>query len=148
MPTPRLWSWQVNFSSQPLSSLCLPALSLFQHRGLFQWLSSSHQVAKVLELQLQHQSFQWIFRIDSLQNWLVWFPCSPRDSQESSPAHNSKASILWLSLYVCVCVCVPVNMYVYIIYTLGIYVCMFISGLSILFHLSIFLSLGPLSSLL
>ena len=39
------------------------AFKLFQHQGLFQWVSSSHQVAKVLELQLQHQSFQRIFRI-------------------------------------------------------------------------------------
>ena len=37
-----------------------------QHRGLFKWVSSSHQVTKVLEFQLQHQSFQWIFRIDFL----------------------------------------------------------------------------------
>ena len=46
--------------------LCHPLLllpSIFpQHQGLFQWVSSSHQVAKVLEFQLQHQSFQWIFR--------------------------------------------------------------------------------------
>ena len=41
-----------------------PALNLSQHHGLFQWISSSHQVAKVLEL--QHQSFQWIFRLDFL----------------------------------------------------------------------------------
>ena len=41
-----------------------PALSLSQHQGLFKWVSSSHQVAKVLEFQLQHQSFQWIFRTD------------------------------------------------------------------------------------
>ena len=40
------------------------AFSLSQHRGLFQWVSSSHQVAKVLELQFQQQSFQWIFRVD------------------------------------------------------------------------------------
>ena len=39
-----------------------PAFSLSQHQGLFQWVSSFHQVAKVLELQLQHQSFHWIFR--------------------------------------------------------------------------------------
>ena len=39
-----------------------PALNLSQHQGLFQWVSSSHQVAKVLEFHLQHQSFQWIFR--------------------------------------------------------------------------------------
>ena len=43
-----------------------PALNLFQHRGLFQWVGSSHQVAKVLDLQLQHQSFQWIFKVDFL----------------------------------------------------------------------------------
>ena len=52
--------------SHPLSCLSPPALSLSQHHGLFQWVSSSHQVAKVLELQLQHQSFQWIFRTDFL----------------------------------------------------------------------------------
>ena len=39
-----------------------PAFSLSQHQGLCQWVSSSHQVAKFLELQLQHQFFQWIFR--------------------------------------------------------------------------------------
>ena len=42
------------------------------------------QVAEVLELQLQHQSFQGIFRIDFPQDCLVWSPCCPRDSQESS----------------------------------------------------------------
>ena len=48
----------------PLSSPSPPAFNLSQHQGLFQWVSSSHQVAKVLELQLQHLSFQWIFRTD------------------------------------------------------------------------------------
>ena len=43
------------------------------------------QVAKVLELQFQHQSLQWIFRTDFFQDWLIWSSCSPRDSQESSP---------------------------------------------------------------
>ena len=52
--------------SHPLSSPSLPALNLTQHQGLFKWVSSSHQVAKVLEFQLQHQSFQWIFRADFL----------------------------------------------------------------------------------
>ena len=47
--------------SHPLSSLSPPAFNLSQHQGLFQWVSSSHQLAKVLELQVQHQSFQWIF---------------------------------------------------------------------------------------
>ena len=42
------------------------AFSLSQHQDLFQWVSCSHQVTKVLELQLQHQFFQWIFRTDFL----------------------------------------------------------------------------------
>ena len=45
--------------SHPLSSPSPPALSLSQHQGLFNWVSSSHEVAKVLEFQLRHQSFQW-----------------------------------------------------------------------------------------
>ena len=49
--------------SHPLSSPS-PAFSLSQHQGLFKWVSSLHWVAKVLEFQLQHQSFQWIFRTD------------------------------------------------------------------------------------
>ena len=50
----------------PSSSPFLSALNLSQHQGLFQWVSSSHQVAKVLEFQLQHQSFQWTPRTDLL----------------------------------------------------------------------------------
>ena len=61
----------------PLSSPSPPAFNLSQHQGLFQWVSSSHQVAKVLELQLQHQSFQRIFGTDFLYDWRVWSPCSP-----------------------------------------------------------------------
>ena len=69
--------------SHPLSSPSPSAFNLSQHQGLFQWVSSSHQVAKVLEFQLQHQwIFQWIFRIDFLQDWLI---CSPRGFRESSP---------------------------------------------------------------
>ena len=52
--------------SHPLSSPSPPAFNLSQHQGLFKWISSSRQVAKVLEFQLQHQSFQWIFRTDFL----------------------------------------------------------------------------------
>ena len=52
--------------SHPLSSPSPPTFNLSQHQGLFQWVSSSHQVDKVLEFQLQHQSFQWIFRTDFL----------------------------------------------------------------------------------
>ena len=72
------------------SHLLLPpfplALNHSPDQGLFQRVGSSHQVAKGLELQLQHQSFQWIFRTDFLSDWLTCSPCSPRDSQESSPA--------------------------------------------------------------
>ena len=50
----------------PLSSPSPPAFSLSQHQGLFKWVSSLHQVAKVLEVQLQHQSFQWTPRTDVL----------------------------------------------------------------------------------
>ena len=50
----------------PLLSPSAPAFNLSQHQDLFKWVSSSHQVAKVLEFQLQHQSFQWIFRTDFL----------------------------------------------------------------------------------
>ena len=52
--------------SHPLSCPSTLAFNLSQHQGLFQWVTSSHQVAKVLEFQLQHQSFQWIFRTDFL----------------------------------------------------------------------------------
>ena len=76
--------------SHPLLSPSHPALNLSQHHDLFWWVSSLHQVAKVLELQHQHQSIQWIFRTDFL-DWQVWSPCSPRDSQESSPTPQFKS---------------------------------------------------------
>ena len=77
--------------SHPLSPPSPPAFSLSQHQGLFQWVSSLHQVAKVLELQLHHQSFQCVLKTDFLLDWLVGSPCSPRDSQESSPAPQFKS---------------------------------------------------------
>ena len=52
--------------SHPLSSPSPPALNPSQHQDLFQWVNSSHEVAKVLEFQLQHQSFQWTPRTDLL----------------------------------------------------------------------------------
>ena len=76
--------------SHALSPLFLPAFNLSKHQGLFKWVSSSIQVTKVLELQLQHPSFQWIFRTDFLYDGLVGSPCSPRDSQESSPTPQFK----------------------------------------------------------
>ena len=75
----------------PLSSPSPPAPSPSQHQGLFQWVNSSHEVAKVLEFQLQHQSFQRTPRTDLLYDGLVGSPCSPRDSQESSPTPQFKS---------------------------------------------------------
>ena len=77
--------------SHPLSSPSPPALNLSQHQGLFKWVSSLHQGAKVLEFQLQHQSFQWTPRPDLL--WDDWLesPWSPGDSRESSPTPQFKS---------------------------------------------------------
>ena len=58
---------------------------------VFSRVNSSHEVAKVLEFQLQHHSFQRNPRADLLQNGLVGSPCSPRDSQESSPTPQFKS---------------------------------------------------------
>ena len=69
----------------------LPAPNSSQHQSLFQWVNSLHEVAKELEFQPQHQSFQWTPRTDLLQNGLVGSPCSPRDSQESSPTPQFKS---------------------------------------------------------
>ena len=58
---------------------------------VFQWVNSSHEVAKVLQFQLQHHSLQRNPRTDVLENGLVGSPCSPRDSQESSPTPQFKS---------------------------------------------------------
>ena len=83
-------------SSHTLSPLSPLALNLSQHQGLFQWVGSLHQVAKVLEPQLQYRSFQWIVRLISFRDWLVWSPCSPRDSQESSPTPQFENINSWV----------------------------------------------------
>ena len=93
------WVGEAIQSSHPLSSPSPPAFSLSQHQGLFQWISSLNQVDKVLEVQLHHQSFQWIFRTDFLQDWVVWSPCSPRDFKSLLQHHSSKASILPCSAF-------------------------------------------------
>ena len=76
--------------SHPLPSPSPPAPNPSQHHSLFQWVNSSHEVAKVLEFQLEHHSFQRNPRADLLQNGLVVSPCSPRDPQESSPTPQFK----------------------------------------------------------
>ena len=79
-------------SFHPLSSPSPPAFNLSQHQGLFQWVSSLHQVAKVLKL--QHQSFQWIFRNDFFR--INWFDLLAVQGTLKSifQHHSSKASIL------------------------------------------------------
>ena len=83
--------------------LLLFAFSLTQHQGLFQWSALhirwpkywSFSIRPFNEIQGWFPSgltaFQWIFSVDFLQDWLIWYPCSPRDSQESSPAPQFKS---------------------------------------------------------
>ena len=87
----------ISSSYAPFSS----ALNLSQHQGLFQWVSRLHQMTKILQFQLQHQPFQWVFRVDFPWDWLVWSPCCSRDFQESSPAPQFKGTnslVFWPSL--------------------------------------------------
>ena len=101
-PTPRIYP-----NPSPLSQWCHPTISSsvipfspcpqsFPASGSFQMSQLIAtlwplQVAKVLEFQLQHQPFQWTPRTDFLYNGLVGSPCSPRDSQESSPTPQFKS---------------------------------------------------------
>ena len=107
-PTARVYS-----NSCPLSQWCHPTISssvipFSSHLQSFP-ASRSFQISlfkSVLYIrwpsigfQLQHQSFQWIFRTDLLYDGLAGSPCSPRDSQESSPTPQFKTSILWCSAF-------------------------------------------------
>ena len=65
------WVGNAIQASHPLLSPSPPALNLSQHQGLFQWVSSSHQVAKVLEFQLQHHFFQWTPRTERILAYLL-----------------------------------------------------------------------------
>ena len=86
----------VSDAIQPSHSLSSqsPTLNLSQHQGLFKWVSSSHKVAKVLESQIQHQPFQWIFRTDFLYDWLVGLLAVQGTLRSFLQHHSSKASIL------------------------------------------------------
>ena len=91
------WAHDTIKPSHPLSPSSPPAFSLSQHQGRFQRVSSLHQMAKGLKLQLQHQSFQWILRVDFLEDWLLGPPCCPRNSQKSSrvpPFESISSSVL------------------------------------------------------
>ena len=89
--TPVHWVGDAIQPPHPLSSPSPPAFILCQHQCLFQWVNSSHEVAKVLEFQLQNHFAQRNPRADLLQNGLVGSPCSPRDSQESSSTPQFKS---------------------------------------------------------
>ena len=107
-PTPRVYSNSCPLSgdtiqpSHPLSSPSSPAFNLSEHKSLFKWVSSSHQVGKVLEFQLQHQSFQWILRTDwldllAVQGTLKSSP-TPQFKNINSWALNPS---LWSSSHIC-----------------------------------------------
>ena len=82
--------------SHPLSSPSPPAFNLPQHQGLFQWVSSLHQVAKALEFQLQHQSFQWT--VSFSMDWLGLLAVQGT-LKSLLQHHSSKASVLWCSTF-------------------------------------------------
>ena len=72
-------------------------LQLSQHQGVSQWVSSMHQVAKVLQFQLQHQSFQWIFGLISFRmDWLDLLTVQGT-LKSLLQHHSSEASVLWCS---------------------------------------------------
>ena len=97
-------------SSCSLYQWCRPAISSsdalfsfsqsFPASGTFPMSQCSCQMTKIPKLQLPHQSFQWIFRVDLPKDWVVWSPCCRRDVLQH---HSSKASIfgalLWVALH-------------------------------------------------
>ena len=92
----------VDDAIQPSHTLSSPSpltFNLCQHQGLFKWVSSSYQMAKVLEFQFQHQSFQWIFGLISLRmNWLDLL--AVQGTLKSLLQHHSlKASVLQCSAF-------------------------------------------------
>ena len=88
-----LWCYISSVAPSPF------AFNLSQHQGLFQWVNSSYQVAKELELQLQHQSFKWIFELISFR--IYWFDLLAVHETLKSllQHHSSKASILQRSAF-------------------------------------------------
>ena len=93
------WASEAIQPPHPLSSPFPPALNLSHCQGLFQWLGSSHQVAKVVELELQLQSFPWIFKVDFLSDWLVCSPCIQGTPESLLQHYSFKASILQHSTF-------------------------------------------------
>ena len=92
--------------SHPLSTPSPPAFNLSQYQGLFQWVGSSHQVAKSIEVSASDQSFQWIFRLISFRiDWLDLLAVQGT-LKSLLQHHSSKASILWHSdFFIVQCLC-------------------------------------------
>ena len=86
--------------SHPLSSPSPPAFNLSQHQGLFQWVGSSHLVAKVLDFQLQHEvSNEYLGLISFRTDWLQDLLAVQGTLKSLLQHHSSKASILWCSAF-------------------------------------------------
>ena len=100
--------------SHPLWSLYPPAFNLSQHQGFPEsgfpsifsnesdFASGGQSIVEsftVLYWKSKVLSFLWIFRTDFFRDWLVWSPCSPRDSQDLLQHHSLKVSILWCSAF-------------------------------------------------
>ena len=85
------WVSETIWPFYPLSSPSPPAFNLSQHQGLFQWVGSWHQMAKVLELQLQHQSFQWVFR-ESIVVSVLWYKMTLAPRLPSKGTHFPRPS--------------------------------------------------------
>ena len=104
-PTPEVnlnsfhWVRYTMQPSHPLSSPSPSAFNLSQNQGLFQWISSSHQVAKVLEFHCQHQSFQWILGLISFGMDLLDILAVQETLKSLLQHHSSKASILRCSAF-------------------------------------------------
>ena len=103
LPCPLLCP-RVCLNSCPFNQWCHPIIAssvapYLSCLRLFQWVGTWHQVAKALELHLQHKSFQWIFRADFLWDWLVWSPRCPRTLKSLIQQHNLKASLLRHSIF-------------------------------------------------
>ena len=97
--TPVHWAGDAIQPPHPLLPPSPPALSLSQHQCLFKWVSSSHLVAKVLEFQLQHQSFQWTPRTDLIQNGLVDLLAVQGTLKSLLQHHSSEVSVLQHSAF-------------------------------------------------
>ena len=95
------WVSDVIQPSYPLLPPASPALNLSQHQGLFQWVGSSHQMAKVSELQLQYQSFQRLFKVDFLWGMVcdnLWWLCLTTQARVLHFAHLGSLEAVILTI--------------------------------------------------